>query len=116
MSEAVSAFAHVVADFIGVPAAQLQDQSLVCGLLVAAAGAAGLPVIGTPIVKTRPRGGVAAILLLDGCHIAAHTFPERSLLLLDVLAGDDHHPERALEVFARRLTAREIRRDTRARG
>lgn len=112
----MSAFAHVVADFVGVPAKQLSDQSLLSGLLVAAAGAAGLPVIGSPIVKTRHTGGIAAILLLDGCHIAAHTFPERQLLLLDILAGEDHHGERALDVFARRLTAKEIRRDTRARG
>ena len=114
--EAGQRFAHVVADFIGVPVAQLRDASLLSGLLVAAAGAAGLPVIGTPIVRERHRGGVAAILLLDGCHLAAHTFPERGLLLLDVLAGDDHHGERALDVFARRLSAREIRRDVRLRG
>ena len=112
----MSEFAHVVADFVGVPAKQLGDQSLLCGLLVAAAGAAGLPVMGSPIVRTRHTGGIAAILLLDGCHIAVHSFPERELLLLDVLTGEEHNGERALEVFARRLTAREIRRDTRTRG
>lgn len=111
-----SSFSHVVADFIGVPAAQLRDASLLSGLLVAAASAAGLPVIGTPIVRERHSGGVAAILLLDGCHLAAHTFPERELLLLDVLAGEDHRGDRALDVFARRITAKEIRRDVRTRG
>lgn len=111
-----SGFAHVVADFIGVAAAQLDDATLLSGLLVAAASAAGLPVLGKPIVRPRHRGGVAAILLLDGCHLAVHTFPERELLLLDILAGEEHHGERALDVFARRITAREIRRDVRTRG
>ncbi|HUF25610.1 MAG TPA: S-adenosylmethionine decarboxylase [Gemmatimonadaceae bacterium] len=113
---AAATFSHIVADFVGVPAAQLMDASLISGLLVAAAGAAGLPVIGAPIVRPRHGGGVAAILLLDGCHVAVHTFPERELMLLDVLAGEDHHGERALEVFKRRVTAREIRRDVRTRG
>jgi S-adenosylmethionine/arginine decarboxylase-like enzyme len=56
------------------------------------------------------------LLLLDGCHVAVHTFPFRALLLLDVLAPESQDPRKALEVFARRLPAREIRSDIQTRG
>lgn len=111
-----SMFAHVVADFVGVPASQLGDTSLLGGLLIAAASAAGFSVVGAPIVRQLPHGGLTGILLLEGCHIAVHTFPARGLLLLDVLAPETLDGGKALDVFARRITAREIRSDVRGRG
>lgn len=109
-------FQHLVADFVGVSAAQLRDTSLLSGLMIAAAGAAGLATIGAPIVLRLPSESVAGVLLLDGCHIALHTFPDRELLLLDVLSLATHDPAKAQEVFARRLLPREIRSESRARG
>jgi S-adenosylmethionine/arginine decarboxylase-like enzyme len=108
--------AHLVADFVGVPPQQLRDGALLHGLLIAAAGAAGLNAIGLPVARSRPDGGVGLMLLLDDYHIAAHAVPERQVLLLDVLAGSAADARRALDVFARRLTSREIRSDTRERG
>jgi S-adenosylmethionine/arginine decarboxylase-like enzyme len=113
---AAPAFSHLVADAVGIPAAQLRDDALVSGLMIAAAGAAGFSAGGAPLFRRPPHDGVAGLLLLDGCHIAVHTFPERELLLLDVLAPATHDVTKALDVFARRLTAREIRTDVRARG
>jgi S-adenosylmethionine/arginine decarboxylase-like enzyme len=110
------AFSHLVADFVGVPATQLRDSALVTGLLIAAASAAGLSAIGAPVVRALPHDGVAGLFLLEGCHITVHAFPERELLLLDVLALATLDPRKALDVFARRLAAREIRCDVRARG
>ncbi len=115
-SPARSGFAHLVADVFGTPAAQLRDHGLVSGLMIAAAGAAGFSAMGVPVFRRLPNDGVAGLLLLDGCHIAVHTFPERELLLLDVLAPATHDVTKALDVFARRLSAREIRTDVRARG
>ena len=113
---ATAGFSHLIADFVGVPAGQLRDVGLLSGLLIAAAGAAGLTAVGAPAVRQLPSGGIAGIYLLDGCHIAAHTFPDRELLLLDVLAAATHDPRKALDVFARRLAAREVRAEARARG
>ena len=113
---AAPAFIHLVADMVGASAAQLRDHGLVSGLLVAAAGAAGFSAMTAPVFRRLPNDGVAGLLLLDGCHIAVHTFPERELLLLDVLAPKTHDVTKALDVFARRLTAREIRTDVRERG
>jgi S-adenosylmethionine decarboxylase len=109
-------FHHVVADFVGVPGQQLRDAGLLSGLLIAAAGAAGFSAIGSPVVHQLPSDSVAAVLLLDGCHMTVHTFPDRELLLLDILSLATHDAQKALDVFVRRLTAREIRSDTRVRG
>ena len=109
-------YVHLVADFLGVPAMQLADTTLVSGLLVAAASAAGVNAAGMPTLRTRQSGGLAATLLHDDCHITVHAFPERELLLVDILAPRSLDGSRALDVFARRLTAREIKRDARERG
>jgi S-adenosylmethionine/arginine decarboxylase-like enzyme len=109
-------YVHHVADFIGVPSTQLADQALLSGLLVAAASAAGVNAIGLPTVRERQGGGVTAALLHDDCHITIHAIPERQLLLVDVLAPRGLDGSRAVDVLARRLTAREVKRDSRERG
>ena len=109
-------FAHLAADFVGVPAEQLGDAALLSGLLIAAAGAAGYNAIGMPLVHQRGDGGVVAVLLLDGAHMAVHALPARELLLLDIVAAPSHDSRKALDVFARRLAARAIHSDTRPRG
>lgn len=111
-----AAFSHLVADFVGVPPAQLRDSSTLSGLLIAAAGAAGFSPIGSPMVRILPDGAVAGLFLVDGCHMSLHAFPDRGLLLLDVLSLASHDGRKALDVFARRITAREIRTEQRARG
>ena len=112
----VQGFSHLVADFIGVPPAQLRDARMLSGLLIAAAGAAGFSADGAPMVRQLHNEAVAGLLLVDGCHMSVHAFPDRGLLLLDVLSLATHDGRKALDVFARRLAAREIRSDQRARG
>lgn len=109
-------FSHVSADFIGVAPRQLRDLDLLSGLLIAAAGAAGFATIGAPQVRALPSEGVAGWLQLDDCHIALHAFPDRQLLLLDVLSLATHDGRKAVDVFARRLAAREVRSEQRHRG
>lgn len=109
-------FTHVTTDFTGVPAAKLADQSLISGLVIAAASAAGLNAAGSPVVRALPENVVAGLLMIDGCHLVAHAFPARELLLLDILATPQHDPQKAIDVFARRLGAREVRSEVRARG
>lgn len=116
MNSAEPAFRHVAADFVGVPYTQLTDSAMLSGLLIASAGAAGFTAIGAPVVHRLPNDGVAAVLLLDGCHVTVHTFPERELLLLDILALSTHELRKALDVFARRLTARAVHSEVRDRG
>lgn len=113
---ASAAIVHLTADFIGASAQQLGDQSLISGILVSAAGASGMKASGSPTVIAHPDGGLSVILPLDGCHMSVHTMPSRELAILDVIALPPHDPQRALDVIARRLTARSVVTDIRTRG
>ena len=108
--------AHLTAQFRGVPAEQLRDATLLGGLLIAAASAGGFSPIGVPSVKQRGAGGVSAVLLLDGAHLTLHALPDRQTLLFDIVAPSSHDFRKVIDVFARRLTARDITSDTRTRG
>jgi S-adenosylmethionine/arginine decarboxylase-like enzyme len=110
------AFTHVTVDLVGVAAEQLRDIQVLSGLLIAAAGAAGFVTVGSPLVRQLPSDDVTGVLLLDSCHIAIHAFPNRELLLLDVLAPTTRDTHKVVEVFTRRLTPREVRSETRSRG
>jgi S-adenosylmethionine decarboxylase len=107
---------HLMADFVGVPALQLADQSLISGIMVSAAGAAGMSASGSPVVLKHPDGGLSVILPLDGCHMSLHTNPERQTALLDVLAQPPHDPQRALDVIMRRLASTTVHTERRERG
>jgi S-adenosylmethionine/arginine decarboxylase-like enzyme len=111
-----STFSHLSADFLGALPSQIGDTALISGLLVASAGAAGLTTMGTPVVRKLPGDAVSVVLLLDDCHMIAHTFPSQHLLLLDIVTAAAHDAQKALDVFTRRLTAREVRCEKRARG
>jgi S-adenosylmethionine decarboxylase len=108
--------AHVSADLSGVGSGALRDAGLLSGLLIAAAGAAGLNAAGAPLVRTAPAGGVSAVLLLDPCHVSIHSLPDRGLALVDVLAPDISGATKALDVFVRRLAPTSVSSDTRMRG
>ena len=110
-------FRHLSADFIGASPAQLRDSALISGLLIAGAGAAGFAAIGAPLVRQIPGSeAVTVVVLLDDCHMTAHTFPAKELLLLDILTLSAHDPQKALDVFTRRVAAREVRSELRVRG
>lgn len=109
-------YTHVSADFIGASADQLRDSSLLSGLLIAAASAAGLAGIGIPTVKKSAGGGSIVGLFLQDAHMVVHALPQQSLLLFELLSPASTDSRKALDVFARRLTAKEIRSETRARG
>jgi S-adenosylmethionine/arginine decarboxylase-like enzyme len=107
---------HVTADFIGASVLQLTDQPLISGMLVSAAGAAGMKASGSPSVIVHPRGGLSVILPVDGCHMSIHTLPGQELAIADIIAAPPHDPQRALDVMTRRLTARTVRVERRIRG
>ena len=109
-------FSHLSADFVGALPSQLGDDALISGLLIAGAGAAGFTAVGAPVVRKLPGDVVTAVLLLNDCHMSAHTFPAQQLMLLDILTLSTHDPQKALDVFTRRVSAREVRCEMRSRG
>jgi S-adenosylmethionine/arginine decarboxylase-like enzyme len=114
----LAAFVHRTADFSGVPASLLRDSAAIGGLLVAAAGAAGLNTSAPSVVRVRGGEGVTAALWLgaDGGHMIVHTFPDTETLLLDLLVPEAHETEKAIDVFDRRLGARSVRKARAPRG
>jgi S-adenosylmethionine/arginine decarboxylase-like enzyme len=107
---------HVSAELRGVGSGALRDTNLLSGLLIAAAGAAGLNAPGTPVVRVAPAGGVSAMLQLDPGHASIHTFPSRGLALVDIIAHDAVGATKALDVFVRRLAPADVKSETRNRG
>jgi len=109
-------FSHLAADLTGVGSGALRDAPMLSGLLIAAASAAGFNTVAAPVVRTGTDGGVAAILMLDPCHLSVHSFPDRGLALVDVIARDGASAAKALDVFVRRLIPANVASETRVRG
>jgi S-adenosylmethionine/arginine decarboxylase-like enzyme len=106
---------HAFADLDGVPASRLNDAQSLGPLLLAAANAAGLNPAAAPLVHAGP-GGLSAVLTCHGGHVAIHTQPDAGLCFADVITVGAGRPQRGVEVIVRRLAAREVHADTRARG
>lgn len=107
---------HDAADFRGVPASLLRDQASLSGLLIAAAGAAGLTTVDPPIMRLLPRGGLVIVLLLDIGHVALHTVPDEGVLALDLLVSATKDARKAIDVVTRRLNLRAVRSTHSDRG
>lgn len=107
---------HRTADFRDVPGSILRDAAALSGLLLSAAGAAGLSTADPPTVHSLPRDGLAIVLMLDLGHVTVHTMPARETLLLDLLVPAGRDPQKAVEVFIRKLGAKEARRGRHDRG
>jgi S-adenosylmethionine/arginine decarboxylase-like enzyme len=104
------------ADFRGVSSPILRDAAALGGLLLSAAGAAGLSTAEPPHVRQLPRDGLVALLLLDLGHVTVHTIPSRETLLLDLLVPMGRDPQKAVDVFTRKLGANEARGGRHDRG
>lgn len=100
---------HDAADFRGVPASLLRDQASLSGLMIAAAGAAGLTTVEPPIVRSLPRGGLVIVLLLDLGHVALHSMPDDGVLAFDLLVSAAKDARKAIDVVTRRLNTRPAR-------
>jgi S-adenosylmethionine/arginine decarboxylase-like enzyme len=107
---------HLSAEFIGVPANQLHDGTLISGLMIAAASAVRFSSIGVPAVRDETSGSLSAALLLEGGHMVVHAVPERQTLLFDVVSPSSHDCRKAVDVFSRRLTPRDVKTVVRSRG
>ncbi len=107
---------HRTADFRGITSPILRDSAALSGLLLSAAGAAGLSSTEAPLVRALPRDGLAIILLLDLGHVTVHTMPAREAMLLDLLVPAGRDPQKAVDVFTRKLGVNEARSGRHDRG
>ena len=72
-------------------------------MVVAAAGAVGMPTLGPPVVRESP-GGVAVALLCREGHIMLHTVPDEGLCFVAVVARAPVDVGRGVEVISRGLS------------
>lgn len=107
---------HDAADFHGVPSSLLRDRASLSGLLIAAAGAAGLTTVEPPLVRALPRGGLVIMLMLDLGHVALHTLPDEGVLAVDLLVSSSKDARKAIDVVTRRLNLRASRATHADRG
>ena len=94
----------------------LRDAAALSGLLLSAAGAAGLSTADPPMVRQLPRDGLVVILLLALGHVVVHPVPSRELILLDLLVPAGRDPQKAVDVFTRKLGVAESRSGRLDRG
>lgn len=95
---------HLRAELTGVTPARLRDRALIGGLLIAAAGAAGLHANHAPILQVDEFRGVDGLLMLEAGHAAVHCFASQRILLLDILVPEPANLDTAVAVFTRRLS------------
>jgi S-adenosylmethionine/arginine decarboxylase-like enzyme len=110
------ALVHRSADFRGVTSPLLRDGAALSGLLLSAAGAAGLSSSEPPLVRELPRDGLIVLLILDLGHVVVHTIPSRELILVDLLVQFGRNPQKAVDVFTRKLGVTEARAGRLDRG
>jgi S-adenosylmethionine decarboxylase proenzyme len=94
---------HLLADFYGVEAPLLCEESTLRDCLLAAAQKCGLTPLGEPRMHIFPGGGLTGFLMLSESHIAIHTYPEHGYLALDIFSCGEGDIRQALQVFQRAL-------------
>jgi S-adenosylmethionine/arginine decarboxylase-like enzyme len=97
-----SAFNHSLLELTSLPGARLGDAHGLSAMVVAAAGAVGMPTLGPPVVRDGPGGIVIAMLCREG-HIVLHTAPAEGLCVVDIVARAPADVRKGVEVIARRL-------------
>lgn len=89
---------HHLADFYGVEASALRDDSRLMALLRSALDEAGFHVLQSFCYRFPGGGqGVTGMFLLSESHLAFHTYPEFGYLALDLFSCGNARPERVIE-------------------
>ena len=89
---------HHLAEFYGVDARTLQNESLLMATLGASLDAAGFHVLQSSSYRFSAGGaGVTGFFLLSESHLAFHTYPEFEYLALDLFSCGSARPEQVLE-------------------
>jgi len=97
-----AAFNYRLHELTGISGARLADANGLSSVVVAAAGAVGMPPLGPPVVRESP-GGVAIVLLCRDGHIAVHTLPDEGICFVAVVARAPVDVDRGVEVIGRGL-------------
>ena len=97
-----AAFNSHVHELTAISGARLADANGLSAIVVAAAGAVGMPPLGPPLVRESPSGIAVALLCREG-HIVLHTIPDEGLCFVSVVARAPVDVRRGVEVISRGL-------------
>ncbi len=100
----MSLFDHAHLELTALPAASLEARGL-SALVVAAAGAIGMPPHGPPIVQQGIGTLVVGLICREG-HIVLHASPPEGLCLVDIVTRPPSQASRGVDVIRRRLMPR----------
>ena len=81
---------HLIADLADGAAPMLADPALVEQVLLAAARAAHVQVVGLNLHHFGPQQGVTGVALLAESHISIHTWPEEGVAAIDIFVCGHH--------------------------
>ncbi len=95
-------FNHQLLEFTSIDPARLRDTHVLSGLVVAAAGAVGMPSLGPPVVREGAGGIAVALLCLEG-HIVLHCAPAEGACLVEIIARAPADVWKGIDVISRRL-------------
>ncbi|MGH7509506.1 MAG: S-adenosylmethionine decarboxylase [Gemmatimonadales bacterium] len=95
-------FNHHILELASIDPAKLRDGDVLSSLVVAAAGAVGMPGLGLPVVRQGAGDIAVALLCLEG-HIVLHCAPAEGTCLIDIVARAPAEVGKGFEVISRRL-------------
>lgn len=96
------AFGHQVLELGSIASHRLGDAAALSAMVVAAAGAVGMPALAPPLVREGP-GGIAIAMLCREGHIVLHAIPAEGICLVDIVARVPAPVGKGVAVIARRL-------------
>jgi S-adenosylmethionine/arginine decarboxylase-like enzyme len=95
-------FNYHLAELDSLSGARLTDGDSLSAMVVAAAGAVGMPPLGPPVVRGGPAGVAVAMLCREG-HIVLHTVAAEGLCFVAIVARAPADVDRGVEVITRAL-------------
>jgi S-adenosylmethionine/arginine decarboxylase-like enzyme len=98
----VSTFNHYLLELTSINSERLRDTDGLSALVVAAAGAVGMPGLGPPVARQGAGEIAVALLCLEG-HIVLHCAPNEGVCLIDIVARAPADVGKGIDVISRRL-------------
>jgi S-adenosylmethionine/arginine decarboxylase-like enzyme len=97
-------FNHYLVELTAVDPVRLRDPDSLSALVIAAAGAVGMPGLGPPVAREGAGEIAVALLCLEG-HIVLHCAPSEGICLIDIVARAPADVGKGIEVISRRLAS-----------
>ena len=107
---------HIIAEFYGVEPEKISFVDTIKETMERVAEESGLTTIRGFFHQFQPQG-VTGIILLSESHLSIHTWPEHSLVNLDIFTcGEPEKADRAFELFVKYLEPKSYRHYVLDRG